>query len=648
MNARSAFLILFLFLSVVFQGFTQAAKKDSLKWEIEQYVSGNPGILRLTPEKPQRNSKVHFVYSGRFAGELMPKFTVYFDKRPWLTVKVIKTKAGFEGDFVVPDSALSFRIAVANNLRSSEELLIYLVYQGEKPLPGALASAAPGHIYPKSDMNIPRALYLAEFKNNPDLRSRYQLPYLQSILQRPNSPHIGEVYQVWKDSLAGGKSEVFLTQLYQLVANAFWFQDKQAFKADLLEKYPRGEVAMAGQIALLRPEVKSEGFDYKLGMLRGLAKTRAMKALFDPLISERIAWLIGSGSLKEAAPCFRMIQSKVALKSAYEKSARTLLYKKASLDTAADYAGKALELFDQQLMPFSDEQYKADDPGLRYAKASILELLAEIEFRRSHLESAIQYQGMARQAESSDAARNSRYISYLLSGGKHRDAFVIADSCLKAAIYSDEIRSAHKDGFIKLYGTQATYEQRLKALTDSVDQAYKLPEYGFLKGKAKDFKLADLSGRTFSLSENKGKRIVLYFVRAQYNQAFDLEWNREFNKLYQELNGKQNVILVGIDQTRLFEKDSISREANRLQLIRDLVAKENYSFPILMDTYHFDETNTGKCYFLTSDAYGAGLIGGFYLIDSNGMLRYKSYPTSNLTTREHFRRELKAALRDLN
>ena len=620
---------------------------STAQFEVQQYVSGTDSIMKLMPAKPEAGSLVKFVYTGQFAGKLMPKFTVYFDRGPWLTLKTNKTAKGIEGSFTIPDSVLSFNIKPANNMRGTNESLIYLVYGAGKPLPGALAAAAINYKRPdynsELQMDKARVLYRREFKLHPELRNRYLLEYFGSGSWKPDSLIVKEIHKTWADSLQMAKDDRFLTQLYNLIQRFSWLTNKEGFKAQVLTKFPEGDLAFAEASNNI---VKSGTLDeQKLAEMEMKFRSAFALNALDQIYRQQSRVELDKGDFGKAVTYIGKIRSKYVLKEAYMDGAKRLLAKKTRLDTAVSFVSKALNLYAYEMQPFTSTPYALNDKGLKYVKSSLLVLYAQVLHAKGDLKAALQKMEEARFAESSGVETNELYLGYLLETEDHKRAFAVADSCLKADIISEQIKTAHRSAFSKLDPDEGKYERYYQKLADSVNLGYQLPDYSRLNLKSIDFAMDGMDGKAFKLSQYKGKTVVLYFFNSKYNQAAQLAWSNAFNKVYDEMKNRSDIVLVGIDQTPSFEADEVERTQSRMQTVSEFVKKEDYHFPVLVDKYHYDPRNSGHCYFLVSDTYSADSTGQFYVLDKKGSVKYKSYPISNRTTAASFTREIKAALK---
>ncbi|RZJ77904.1 MAG: TlpA family protein disulfide reductase, partial [Chryseobacterium sp.] len=149
--------------------------------------------------------------------------------------------------------------------------------------------------------------------------------------------------------------------------------------------------------------------------------------------------------------------------------------------------------------------------------------------------------------------------------------------------------------------------------------------YSRLNIKSIDIKLNDLNGVPFSLSEQRGKSVVLYFFRANSEDEEQLAKHRYFDQLVRKYESHKNIVFVAIDKTSAYDTDDSIRNKVRLGILKNYLEKYDLKFRVLLDDYHYNSKNSGLTYFRVADDYSSDWSSQFYLIDKKGMVRYKSY-----------------------
>jgi cytochrome oxidase Cu insertion factor (SCO1/SenC/PrrC family) len=118
--------------------------------------------------------------------------------------------------------------------------------------------------------------------------------------------------------------------------------------------------------------------------------------------------------------------------------------------------------------------------------------------------------------------------------------------------------------------------------------------------KAQDFQLTDINGNKFSLSDFKGKVVVMEFFASKCgpckSQLMEL---REIWSAYPE------------DQVQIISI-SFDPRADSNEMLRDLAENESVTWIMARDTISI------------ADVYGADMAPTIYLIDRNGNIRYVS------------------------
>lgn len=135
----------------------------------------------------------------------------------------------------------------------------------------------------------------------------------------------------------------------------------------------------------------------------------------------------------------------------------------------------------------------------------------------------------------------------------------------------------------------------LGACDDSSSKAQKALQGGLIGQTAPDFTLIDMQGQKVSLSQYRGKVVIINFWATWCPPC--REEMPSMEKLYQDYQDKGLVMLA------------VNVEENGREVVADFLEKTPYSFSILLD-----EDNT------VQDTYGVYRFPESYIIDRNGIV----------------------------
>jgi len=134
---------------------------------------------------------------------------------------------------------------------------------------------------------------------------------------------------------------------------------------------------------------------------------------------------------------------------------------------------------------------------------------------------------------------------------------------------------------------------------------------------APDFTSMDIEGDTFKLSDQSGKVVLLDFFATWCGPCRAMI--PILRELREEFNSSVIILSIDVDATE------------DVNMLRNFRAANNITWPILRDTSGI------------SSAYGINAIPTFYLIGSDGIVRYHNVGT---TDKSSIKREIEAALRN--
>lgn len=606
-------------------------------------------MLRLNVEFPETGKEIRFTYGGPAAKLLVSVFTLYYDSGhgvKWITLHGATGPDGISGKFSLPDSALAFCIK-PNTYRNAKEAYPFPVYKNGQPVKGALI--ATGQFYYNyrfytgiEDNPKAIALFQKEFQQHPDLKPKYLLSYYRngvfgySVLG-------AQMEKTWLDSIQKGVDERFLHGLYMIAAGSRVVDDevKARLKTELLLRYPFGELALESVL----PSAIQKARDGELEEVLLLEKKYAPfvgTGKFDEVYTQIALQLFWKKKYTVAHMFLGKVRADEPRIKSYTAASSALISAHTGLDSALNYMRMVLDLHSKLQRPPYISNVTSWMKDQEYKKARYLDLYGQVLYLLGKKSDALKQVTEAAKLNIHIMEPVEHQLEYLLGSGQPAMALEIAYDYVLADRTSDKVRSFLKQAYLETKGP-AGYDMYLKELIRKVDDAYALPEYSKIKRKSIDFTLADLDGLPVSLADYKDKTVVLYFFSPNYSSWARDSINSYIDAQARKLAEKKGIMLLGIDRTPIFENDESRRKELRMDKLKEFVREKSYTFKVLLDDFQYDPGRSVN-YFRVATDYTSDSMAQFFIIDKDGIVRYKSYPTDR-TTPERFAREFTAALK---
>jgi len=607
--------------------------------------------IKLSTDKPEAGQKISFVYTGIFAKKIDPRINIYYEINGGLRWKLLDLKhngAQIEGSFTVPDSALAFSIKPDNNLASSE-IFIFNVFKDGKEAKGALIASAMLYtcgIYDNRNYKKAYELYNQEFLRYPDLKPKNLLGYYQSVYSPyffPNPAISEELEKTWADSLANGKSEEFLTRLADLRMRIGNSLDPQIIKKEVLTKYPNGALAFNDDVKDLSAKIKSGDFATALTAIEIKYGPQVKKGGLDFVYLNLGQKQFITNNTSGGEDYLLKIQSKQVKKELYLFAGKLLLKNNWDLQKAEKYIQQAIVLVTYDKQPYYVFDKKNWQKSLDGYRGTYLDISAQIQYQSGNKPGAIERLKTALQINDYDESIKEHYIQYLLEADQAKEALTTASGYVIKQKATDAIKKMLRDAYLKDKGNAVGYDAYYSDLLKKADEQYTLPEFGQFNVPCIDFTITGTDNKSVSLSVYKGKPIVLYFFSMDYNTPQQDAFNASFNKIVNAHQGS-NIVFLAIDKTSVSETDEVNGKPLRIQKVNKFLSDNGFNFKVLLDDFHRDPISTSGSYYAVSKLYSSDSSCQFYVIDKNGIVRYKSFPYSPMPV-EQFTRELTAALR---
>ncbi|KAB2845947.1 MAG: redoxin domain-containing protein [Melioribacteraceae bacterium] len=206
---------------------------------------------------------------------------------------------------------------------------------------------------------------------------------------------------------------------------------------------------------------------------------------------------------------------------------------------------------------------------------------------------------------------NELYAKVLIETGNYDKAVKTLEKFLSSGNGSSEQMVMLKEAYVKLKGNDAGFKEYVSKFEEAAKQVLidKLKKEIYQE-PAVDFSLKDMDGKTVSLSDYKGKTVVLDFWATWCGPC--LKSFPGVKKAVEKYKDNESVKFLFVN--------TWERVDNKLQNAKDFISKNNYPFHVLMDTENK----------VVAD-YKVDGIPTKFLIDKNGNIRFKSVGFSGNT-----------------
>lgn len=567
--------------------------------------------LKLSTGKPEQGKVIHFVYTGRNSKKLDPALNLCYRRSKDISSVEIKGKftgSGNEGSFTLPDSVKAFCIK-AN--ADPAENYVFQVYKKGKPVTGSWAEAAgfyadePYYLRPE---NLQKALslYRKEFQQDSLLRPEYLLRYFASAAAHPDQAILTDLERTWRDSLTYGNSEQFLIDLFVITSKYDSLPVKKDLREKIIAKYPLGTFEL-NEAKLIFFNNKQKRSLQELQILEKRFPLKVESGAFDHLYRYFAEAEYKKGSIYAADVFLKKIQNEEIKEKLYVFAATTLLYSGKNLETASSYIQKALEKTKEK----------------KYSAAGYLYYYAQIQYKLGDIDGALNSLKTSLGIFEYDRVITETYLKYLMEVGQYDTALKAASKYVTFKSRHNPIRDIILESYAKVKGTAGGAEEYYEVLQKELRQR-PVHSSGRLDVKSIDFTLKDTDGNSFTLSEQLGKSVVLYFFTTKHTNPRKYYVNGYFNEIAAAHQSRGDLLFVGIDNTWLPEPDKNKREKMRRENVGKYLANRGFKFRVLLDDVHYDAQDLEKSYFKTASAYSLKGSSQFYIIDKKGIVRYRS------------------------
>ncbi len=533
-------------------------------------------------------------------------------------VNMDKKGKGWIGSFT-PDSGAvlvmaKFVAGEAADDNDEQGYKIMLFNDDGKYVQGCQAALANVYLYGTYPMRLKRDVMRAseEFQNEltlyPDSKEKFrELGWnltLRTDKENGNAKVLAEL-----DTLAA-KPELTIEEKTLLASwyNRLIATDKaEKFKQAVLKAEPKGELAQSERI--MEFYNRKNSLNKKIRLYKNFKKDFPANERLGYMASNIINGYVQEKRFDEAQDFLnRHVDNPTSMH--YNTIAWALVENEVNLKTAAELGEKGTSLARAELEnPTSEKpKYLTDSQWKNQLKTSlgyILDTYATALYKSDQVEESLPlFEEAVEVTKKGNNDMNERYTSTLLDVGQNEKAFHFVEELLKEGKSTPKLEELFKKAYIGWKGSEEGLDEALSAVSEQgMNKLKNELEKEMLNKPAPDFTLEDLEGNSVSLTDLKGKTLIIDF------------WATWCGPCVSSFPGMQNAVNKFKDDetVKFLFINTWERGDNVKENVAKFIKDKNYTFHVLLD--------------LKSEvvaAYGVDGIPTKFVVDKNGNIRFKS------------------------
>lgn len=533
-------------------------------------------------------------------------------------VNMDKKGKGWIGSFT-PDSGAvlvmaKFVAGEAADDNNEQGYKIMLFNDDGKYVQGCQAALANVFLYGAYPMRLKRDVMRAaeEFQNEltlyPDSKERFrELGWnltLRTDKENGNAKVLAEL-----DTLAS-KPDLTIEEKTLL---ASWYNRLKAtdkadkFKQAVLKAEPKGELAQSERI--MEFYNRKNLLNQKIRLFKNFKKDFPENERLGYMASNIINGYVQEKRFDEAQDFLnRHVDNPTSMH--YNTIAWALVENEVNLKTAAELGKKGTELARAELENPTSEKptYLTDSQWKNQLKTSlgyILDTYATALYKSDQVEESLPlFEEAVEVTKKGNNDVNERYAGALLDAGQNEKTFHFVEELLKDGKSTPKLEDMFKKAYVGWKGSEEGLDEALSALSEQgINKLKSELEKEMLNKPAPEFTLEDLEGNSVSLTDLKGKTLVIDF------------WATWCGPCISSFPGMQDAVnkFKDDESVKFLFVNTWERGDNVKENVAKFIKDKNYTFHVLLD--------------LKSEvvaAYGVDGIPTKFVVDKNGNIRFKS------------------------
>jgi len=463
---------------------------------------------------------------------------------------------------------------------------IYFYDRDNKPVPGAIAGAAIsvsswGAFYTELERDREKAytLFQKEFEMNPDVQrdfiSAYSLTATTLFPFSSDSIYSALAKQTEQYSDLNEKELGFLISFYGM--KNFYNQDKvDQYKKMIEEKFPSGEYMQNDFLNRIRTETDPEKRVQMVSEFQNRFPDSKLKTVPHDLAVN------GFRDAKDFTGAYNYLKNnaeKVSPMRFYYLVTK-MLEEKSDIETALLIADLGVDRNRANLNnpqtgrePFETEKDAKEmkEAALGFSLLAKGNVLSELN-RNS--EALTAYEEMIKLSKGKSPELNEVYARALIINEKHDSAKSEIENFLRSGKHTPVMKDLLKTAYIKIKGNEEGFGEYISEF-ESIAKEMLIEKLRseIISRPAPQFTLTDLDGKQVSLSDYKGKTVMIDF------------WATWCGPCIASFPGLQQTVNKYADDkdVKFLFINSWERVENKKQNAADFMKKNNYSFHVLMD-----------------------------------------------------------------